>query len=80
MQTASALLAQKGYELMYPDDLYAQPDKTAKVNKKDNQGSKIEETPAPMEDLYTMPDMTNKMKQKDQKGLEQESEEGKLPL
>ena len=77
-QTASALLARKGYELMHPEDLYAQPDKTAKVNK-DNQGSKIEETPAPVEDIYTMPDMTKKMKQKNQKGLEQESEEGKLP-
>ena len=78
-QTASALLAKKGYELMHPEDLYAQPDKTAKVNKKNNQSSKIEETPAPVEDLYTMPDMTKKMKQKNQKGLEQESEEGKLP-
>ena len=80
VQIASALLAKKGYELMHPEDLYTQPDKTAKVNKKDNQGSKIEEVPAPVEDLYTMPDMTNKMKQKDQKGLEQESEERKLPL
>ena len=78
-QTASALLAKKGYELMHPEDFYAQPDKAAKVNKKDNQGSKIEETPAPVEDLYTMPDMTKKMKQKNQKGLEQESEERKLP-
>ena len=77
-QTASALLAKKGYELMHPEDLYAQPDKAAKV-KKDNQGSKIEEAPAPVEDLYTMPDMTKKMKQKNQKGLEQESEERKLP-
>ena len=79
VQTASALLAQKGYELMHPEDLYAQPDKAAKVNKKDNQDSKIEETPAPVEDIYTMPDMTKKMKQKNQKGLEQESEERKLP-
>ena len=78
MQTASALLAQKGYVMMHPEDLYAHPDKAAKV-KKDNQGSKIEETPAPVEDIYTMPDMTKKMKQKNQKGLEQESEEGKLP-
>ena len=78
VQTASALLAKKGYELMHPEDLYAQPDKTVKVNKKDNQGSKIEETPAPMEDLYTMPDMTEKMKQRNQKGLEEESEERKL--
>ena len=77
-QTASALLAMKGYELMHPEDLYAQPDKVAKV-KKDNQGSKIEEAPALVEDLYTMPDMTKKMKQKNQKGLEQESEERKLP-
>ena len=75
----SALLAKKGYELMHPEDLYAQPDKMAKVNKKNNQGSKIEETPARVEDIYTMPDMTKKMKQKNQKGLEQESEEGKLP-
>ena len=79
VQTASALLVQKGYVMMHPEDLYAQPDKTAKVNKKDNQDSKIEETPAPVEDIYTMPDMTKKMKQKNQKGLEQESEEGKLP-
>ena len=79
VQTASALLAKKGYELMHPEDLYAHPDKTAKVNKKNNQGSKIEETPAPVEDIYTMPDMTKKMKQKNQKGLEQESEERKLP-
>ena len=50
------------------------------MKKKDNQGSNIEETPAPVEDIYTMPDMTNKMKQKDQKGLEQESKEGKLPI
>ena len=78
-QTASALLAKKGYELMHPEDLYAQPDKAAKVKKKDNQGSTIEETPAPVEDLYTIPDMTKKMKQKNQKGLEQESEERKLP-
>ena len=77
-QTASALLAQKGNDLMHPEDLYAQPDKMAKV-KKVNQGSKIEETPGPMEDIYTMPDMTKKMKQKNQKGLEQESEEGELP-
>ena len=49
------------------------------MNKKDNQGSNIEETPAPVEDIYTMPDTTKKMKQKNQKGLEQESEEGKLP-
>ena len=79
VQTASALLAKKGYELMHPEDLYAQPDKAAKVNKKNNQGSKIKETPAPVEDIYTMPDMTKKMKQKNQKGLEQESEEGRLP-
>jgi len=78
-QPASALLAKKGYELMHPEDFYAQPDKTAKVKKKDNQGSKIEETPAPVEDLYTMPDMTKKVKQKNQKSLEQESEERKLP-
>ena len=78
-QTASVLLAQKGYELMHPEDFYAQPDKTAKVNKKDNQGSSIKDTPAPVEDIYTMPDMTKKMKQKNQKGLEQESEERKLP-
>ena len=78
-QTASALLAKKGYVMMHPEDLYAQPDKTAKVNKKDNQDSKIKETPPPLEDLYTMPDMTEKMKQRNQKGLEQESEEGKLP-
>ena len=77
-QTASALLAKKGYELMHPEDLYAQPDKMAKVNK-NNQSSTIEETPAPVEDIYTMPDMTEKMKQKNQKGLEQESEEGRLP-
>ena len=77
-QTASALLAKKGYELMHPEDFYAQPDKGAKV-KKDNQESKIEETPAPVEDLYAMPDMTKKMKQSNQKGLEQESEERKLP-
>ena len=77
VQTASALLARKGYELMHPEDLYAQPDKTAKA--KDEQGSKIDETPAPVEDLYTMPEMTKKMKQANQKGLEQESEEGKLP-
>ena len=77
-QTASALLAKKGYVMMHPEDLYAQPDKAAKV-KKDNQGSKIEETPAPVEDLYTMPDMTEKMKQRNQKGLEQETEERKLP-
>ena len=77
-QTASALLAKKGYELMHPEDFYAQPDKTAKV-KKDNQGSTIEETPAPVEDLYAMPDMTKKVKQRNQKGLEQESEERKLP-
>ena len=77
-QTASALLAKKGYELMQPEELYTQPDKIAKV-KKDRQGRKIEETPAPVEDLYTMPDMTEKMKQRNQKGLEQESEEGKLP-
>ncbi len=69
VQTASALLARKGYELMHPEDLYAQPDKAAKVKKKDNQGSTIEETPAPVEDLYAMPD----------KSLEQESEERKLP-
>ena len=74
----SALLAKKGYELMHPEDLYAQSDKTAKVNK-NNQGSKIEETPAPVEDLYTMPDMTKKMKQRNQKGLKKESEEGKHP-
>ena len=79
VQAASALLAKKGYVMMHPEDLYAQPDKTAKVNKKNNQGSKIEETPAPVEDLYTMPDVTKKMKQKNQKGLEQESEERKLP-
>ncbi len=79
VQTASALLAKKGYELMHLEDFYAQPDKTAKVKKKDNQGSKIEEIPAPMEDLHTMPDMPEKMKQKNQKGLEQESEEKKLP-
>ena len=78
-KTASALLAKKGYEWMHPEDLYAQPDKTAKVNKKNNQSSKIEETPAPVEDIYTMPVMTKKMKQKNQKGLEQESEEGRLP-
>ena len=78
-QTASGLLARKGYELMHPEDLYAQPDKAAKVKKKDNQGSTIEETPAPVEDLYAMPDMTKKVKQRDQKGLEQESEESKLP-
>ena len=77
-QTASALLAKKGYVMMHPEDLYAQPDKTAKV-KKDNQGSKIEETPAPVKDLYTMPDMTKKMEQKNQKALEQESEESKHP-
>ena len=78
-QTASALLAKKGYVMMHPEDLYAQPDKTAKVNKKDTQGSNIEGTPPPMEDIYPMPDMTKKMKQKNQKGLEQESEERKLP-
>ena len=77
-QTASALLAKKGYELMHPEELYTQPDKITKM-KKDNQGSKIEETPAPVEDLYTIPDMTKKMKPKNQKGLEQESEERKLP-
>ena len=77
-QIASALLAKKGYELMHPEDFYAQPDKTAKV-KKANQGSTIEETPAPVEDLYTVPDMTKKMKQRNQKSLEQESEERKLP-
>ncbi len=77
-QTASALLARKGYELMHPEDLYAQPDKAAEV-KKANQGSTIEETPAPVEDLYAMPDMTKKMKQRNQKSLEQESEERKLP-
>ncbi len=77
-QPASALLAKKGYELMHPEDLYAQPDKTAKV-KKAAQSSKIEETPAPVEDLYAMPDMTKRMKQKNQKSLEQESEERKLP-
>ena len=77
-QTASALLAKKEYVMIHPDNFYAQPDKAAKVNKKDNQGSNIEETPAPVEDIYTMPDMTKKMKQKDQKGLEQESEERKL--
>ena len=79
VQTASALLAKKGYVMMHPEDLYAQPDKAAKVKKKDNHGSTIGETPAPVEDLYTMPDMTKKVKQKDQKGLEQESEEKKLP-
>ena len=78
VQTASALLAKKGYELMQPEDLYAQPDEIAKV-KKDKHGIKIEETSAPVEDLYTMPDMTEKMKQRNQKGLEQESEERKLP-
>ena len=77
-QTASALLAKKGYELMHPKDFYAQPDKMAKV-KKVNQGNEIEETPAPVEDIYTMPDMTKKMKQRNQKGLEKESEERKLP-
>ena len=78
VQPASALLAKKGYELMHPEDFYAQPDKTGKV-KKDNQGIKIEETSAPVEDLYAMPDMTKKMKQRNQKSLEQESEERKLP-
>ena len=78
-QTASALLARKGYELMHPEDLYAQPDKAAKVKKKDNQGSKIEEIPVPVEDLYAMPDMTEKMKQRNQKSLEQVSEKRKLP-
>ena len=73
-QPASALLAKKGYELMHPEDFYAQPDNLTKAN----QSSKIEETPAPVEDFYTMPDMT-KMKQRNQKGLEQESEERKLP-
>ena len=77
-QTASALLAKKGYVMMHPEDLYAQPDKKAKV-KKDNQGSKIEETPAPVEDLYTMPDMTKKIKQRNQKSSAQENEERKLP-
>ena len=76
-QTASALLAQKGYELMHPEDLYAQPDKAAKVKKKDNQGSNIEETPAPVEDIYTMPDISKKMKQRNQKGLEQKSKDRK---
>ena len=76
-QPASALLAKKGYELMHPEDFYAQPDKTAKV-KKANQSSKIEETPAPVEELYTKPHMT-KMKQKNQKSLEHQSEERKLP-
>ena len=78
VQTASALLAKKGYELMHPEDFYAQPDKTAKV-KKDNQGSTIEETAAPVEDLYAMPNMTKKVKQRNQKSLEQETKERKLP-
>ena len=64
-------------ELVNPEELYTQPDKMAKV-KKDMQGSKSEQSAAPLEDLYTMPDMTKKMEQRNQQCWEQESEEKKL--
>ena len=78
-QKISAVLTKAGYELMNPEELYTQPDKSAKV-KKDVQGSKKdEENAAPVEDLYTVPDMTKKRQPRNQQQLEQKNEEGWLP-
>ena len=77
-QKISAVLTKAGYELMNPEELYTQPDKSAKV-KKDVQGSKKdEENAAPVEDLYTVPDMTKKKKQRNQQQCEK-NEEGRHP-
>ena len=80
-QKISAVLTKAGNELMNPEELYTQPDKSAKV-KKDIQGStskKDEENAAPVEDLYTVPDMTKKRKQRNQQQGEEKNEEGILP-
>ena len=77
-QKMSDVLTKAGYELMNPEELYTQPDKSAKV-KKDIQGSKKEENAAPVEDLYTVPDMTKKRQQRNQQQLEQNNGEGRLP-
>ena len=75
-QKISAVLTKAGYELMNPEELYTQPDKSAKV-KKDVQGcNKDEENAVPVEDLYTVPDMTKK-KQRSQQQFEKN--EGRLP-
>ena len=78
-QKISDVLTKAGYELMNPEELYTQPDKSAKVKKGIQGSKKDEENAAPVEDLYTVPDMTKKRKQKNQQQLEQKNEEGSLP-
>ena len=78
-QKISDVLTKAGYELMNPEELYTQPDKSA-MSRKGKQGSrKEEENAAPVEDLYTVPDMTKKRKQRNQQQCEEKNEEGRHP-